>query len=202
MASETSDSSNWILLTVPHANCPANAPEASHLCDSLSNGAAECIYEEKLLGNKVRVLKPFIPVDTPRTICDLNRKNARENPYRKGLLDFVKSNTKEILFVLDVHSYPDDHEPWKDYLLVVLDDSVEGRERPEIYSEEFVRFMNSTGTRTLLARGKNNDIHEQMRENGKKSFLLEFNEALTADRERLREICRFVLLWFNTLVPV
>ncbi len=195
----------WVFLTVPHAKCPSGGLDRFHFCDKLAPEAALCIHEESpsILNSKVKVLRPFF-ADTPRTVCDLNRRycdmdkrevDARNHLYRRGIRDFVIGYSRNVQFVLDVHSYPPDHEPWMDYTLVVLDDGFSAAS----YSVDLAKFMNDAGVRTLLQRGRDNDIHVEMRELGKKSVLLEFNETLLSNRSELRSICRSLVIWFNRL---
>ena len=193
----------WVVLTVPHAVCPPDYPLKTHKCDVLAKEAADCLHKasNQVKNNKIVVLEPFIP-DTPRSVCDLNRywcdpdkqtKSARDHPYRKQLREFVTKHNAIIIFVLDIHSYPEDVDnKWKEYELVLIVDSYAS------YAVDFVKFMNRAEIFTLLQPGKNNDLHVEMRTQlGKKSMLLEFNEKLTKERDRMEFICRLVVVWLN-----
>ena len=197
----------WVFLTVPHENCPEENSN-KHLCDTFAKSASECLYNASFQIEKTNttILKPFIPTDTPRTVCDLNRRycnmdkpeegDARENIYRQQVTKFVSNKKHNVQFILDVHSYPESTRKWRNYLLVVIDDS----EKPKDYTLNFVNFMwNEANIKTLLQRGNGNDLHVQMRELGKKSMLLEFNEELKKDQNKLKQICRTIAFWFTTL---
>ena len=193
----------WVVLTVPHAACPSSYSSHLHKCDVLAEDAANCIHDvsSEIKDNDILVIKPFVP-DTPRTECDLNRywcdqdeqtKSARNHPYRKKIRNFVMEHKDNIVFVLDVHSYPKNiGYLWKNYDLVLLIDN------PASYANNFVEFMNTAKIPTLLQRGINNDLHvEMITELDKKSMLLEFNEKFIENRERLRFICRLIVIWLN-----
>ncbi len=196
-----------VVLTVPHAVCPDDAPSFSHMCDFLAPDAANCIYtvSKDVQGNEIEVVRPFVPTHTSRDECDLNRrwcnmnqkkKSARDHPFRKRVKNFVLEHTREVIFVLDVHSYPPHLEKWKDYLLVVLEDN---NGRISSYVKDFVWFMNKSGIPTTYNVGNNNDLHLEMRTVlGKRSMLLEFNEVLTG-HQNFMKICRLIVLWFNRL---
>lgn len=201
-----------VLLTVPHAICPINAPETSHRCDFLAIEAAQCIYNIALITPETHVIieRPFIPKDTSRDECDLNRRwcdmklkvrDARAHGFRKRIRNFVLEHNDEIIFVLDVHSYPPDVHVWRDYLVFILDDDEDRNSQVAPYVTDFVSFMNSNGIPTASGIGRNNDLHYEMRTSlGKNSMLIEFNEILLGQRDLLEKICTFIVLWFNKIV--
>ncbi len=202
--SVNSKKKTWIFLTVPHQKCPEGNSK-NHLCDILAQQASECLYNASLQieKNQVTILKPFIP-KIPRTECDFNREYcnmkkkeipARGTEYRTQIREFITMNDK-VKFVLDVHSYPPTHVPWKDAYLVVIDDKKPNSEK---YTSDFVKFMNTIIIPTKIQPGDGNDIHVEMRELGKKSMLLEFNEILLENQPMLNEICKYIVIWFNRL---
>ncbi len=184
----------WVFLTVPHENCPEENFD-KHPCDIFAKEASECLYNAQIEKTEVTILKPFIPTNTPRTVCDLNRKWCRKNKYRQEVANFV-SNNDNVQFVLDVHSYPGNIEEWGEYSLVVIDDKIPNLED---YTLDFVDFMGKANIKILPQHGNGNDIHVQMRELKKKSMLLEFNEELKKDQDELNKICRTIAFWFKTL---
>ncbi len=209
----TSRNNRWIVITVPHAVCPDRvARRSAHLCDLLAPQAAACMHAaSKTLagGRTVSVLAPFLPGDTSRDECDLNRRwcdmrwrerDTRQHPYRRRVRTFVQENSARVAFVLDVHSYPRHVSDWGDYELVVLDDDEDGSRSVAPYVSDFVSFMGEAGVPTAARLGQNNDIHYEMRTVlRKRSMLLEFNESLASDGARLAQTCRLIVLWFERL---
>ena len=215
------DDARYVVLTVPHAVCPEDAPRAAHLCDFLAPRAAQCVFERSraLEDVAVRALAPLVPTHTPRTVCDLNRRrcwpesdgdggSARAHPFRERVREVVRERGDRVALVLDVHSYPPRVPDWGDYTLVVLDEDVRvgggGRwDRPpwSSYAVDFTRFMNrDAGVRTALRAGHDNDIMREMRTQlGRRALLLEFNEALASNERRLNNVCGAIALWFQHL---
>ncbi len=201
----------WIVVTVPHAVCPASMPTSEHPCDTLAERAARCIRAASVTRRgTVEVLEPFVPSDTSRQECDLNRRwcdpetrkeGARDHPFRVRVRKFVQAHRGRVKFVLDVHSYPPSHQEWANYSLVVLDDGIDAPGGfPADYVRGFVTFMNNRGARAVALPGKGNDIHQEMRtELGVRSMLLEFNEELgvSGGDAELERICLLVVQWLE-----
>lgn len=198
-----------LVLVAPHAIPPdwlsEVPPQSVHLHDSLAPVMAECIRgaSATLRDNRIEVVQPFVPLNTSRDECDLNRRRrcARLHPFRQRLRDYVTRQATSILMVLDLHSYPPGHPFWSDYFVVVLDDDEDRDGVSTWYVRDFVSFMNANGVPTAARRGQHNDIVNEMRvELGMQAMLLEFNESLMpgAPAGRFRQqVCRLVLAWSN-----
>ncbi len=200
----------WIVVTVPHAVCPAFFSAPDHPCDVLAERAARCIHAASATRRgEVEVLEPFVPSDTSRQECDLNRrwcdpetrkKSARDHPYRVRIRRFVREHRDRVKFVLDMHSYPPSHRRWGAHSLVALDDDEDRDGLPARYVRDFVAFMNGRGVPAVALLGKDNDIHSEMRtELRVRSMLLEFNEALGGDGAELERICLFIVQWLERI---
>lgn len=166
-----------ILLTTPHSFC-INKENKNHTCDLLALEAAKHIKSNN--NDMIKIIKG----DISRTICDLNRIECRHKLFRKKIRKYVSENNN-VEFVLDIHSFPNKSNP--NLEIYILDDYID---KPKKYSVQFVEFMSDNNVKVKLLKGIKNDIHEEMRELGLKSFLIEFNESLKEDR--LIEITNFI----------
>lgn len=184
-----------VVLTVPHAACAqvAHQPGAgAHPCDWRAHAAADCV---KASISNHRRAKVFANTDLPRHRCDMNRIRCRNAGWRKKILKYVQDRrVNNVVFVLDVHSFPSDYPTYGRWELVVLDD--DGRRRKH-YTADFVLSMREKGIKAGWLQGGGNDIHVEMRTVAKvPSFLLEFNEGI--GRSRLETvICPAVAEWLS-----
>jgi hypothetical protein len=81
--------------------------------------------------------------------------------------------------VLDVHSVPQDAEPYGPYEAVLLDDAAAPRAYMRALHAHLVR---EADARATVMRGANNDIQDEMRALGVPCVLLEVHEALPPER--------------------
>lgn len=199
-----------VVLTVPHNTCIDNSKLSKltfdesfekskkivHMCDFIAASAAKLIKKFLGLLNTTVFIGKVYRDRCER--CDLNRFN-RKTGFRPKLTKYLKKNrAKKKLFVLDVHSFPPNMErrkmeKLKDLDCFVLDDSNPIKN----YSTEFVKFMIKNKVKTKVIKGSNNDIMDESRELGIPSFLLEFNEKLFKDENRLIFICKKVAEWLK-----
>ena len=180
-----------VLLTVPHANCPPSSSSSGHPCDIAAKKAARLIYRSK---NNTNAEPPRTPSKTPRSECDLNRRRCRNHPWRTLLSKRLGKG--DVSFVLDVHSYPPYVTGWAAYEIVILDDTPSHRPFAS-YAVDFVRYMDKRGVRVGIGRGGNHDIQDEAREAGIRSMLIEFNEALLRNMDRLAFIADQTARWLG-----
>lgn len=183
-----------VILTIPHAKC-AYTPNQPHSCDYVAEPFARSI--SKYLGNVENIVYPS--PNNRALECDMNRKWCRSWPYRTNLVKFV-NREKRIgkVYVLDVHSFPGDYNP----------DEIKLAKPPEVYTiddgryvasytSNFVNFMKQNGVDCHSFGGKGvNDIHQQMRQLGLQSFLVEFSEGLS--KQRKEKICKLTSSWIKS----
>lgn len=179
-----------VLLTVPHASCPRDHKHG-HPCDTLAKHAARRVFDCARSDSGIE--RPLVSKDVPRAVCDLNRIQCRDHPWREKIRQRLRAGG--VAFVLDVHSYPPTTpKGWAPFDLVLLDDAP----APRTYTLDFARYMDAAGIRVAVFRGKGNDIQDEARELGVRSMLLEFNEGIGRDTDRFGVIACHVASWFST----
>jgi hypothetical protein len=105
-----------VLLTVPHAICPASRT-GPHQCDTGAMFATIRLgYHIVNEGVNVYMHKG----DVPRTVIDYNRPESRNTLWQKEIGDFMKRVGMKCGVWIDVHSFPPDSE-WSPYQVVLLD---------------------------------------------------------------------------------
>lgn len=175
-----------VFLTVPHAECTFSGTQSddgntdSHWCDLSAKSAAVAIANA--LTKRELVVVSFVS-DTHRRICDLNRTRCRDQGFRPQLTEATRR--RRPLVLLDVHSFPRDHNSELDFYILVdylpnfHDESVVASR----LARSLVTFLKShTNMRVEVLSGVNNDIVDTSMTAGIPALLLEFSEAL-GDKE-------------------
>lgn len=188
------DQDRTVVLTVPHAACAQVAHLPGHPCDWKAQTAANCVKANLSSAAAIKA-KVFANTDLPRhSTCDMNRLRCRNTEWRKKILKYVQDQHNNVVFVLDVHSFPSNYPTYGRWELVVLDDA----KRRKQYTIDFVLSMRRKGIQTGWLRGGGNDIHVEMRAVASlPSFLLEFNEGISDSRLR-NVICPAVAEWLSS----
>ncbi len=167
-----------IFISVPHGFCLDAIIPARH-CDRLAQKAAVSLAES--LHSKKMKTYTILPT-TIRAVCDLNRSQCVDTNYRTGLRNFVKAHYKEIVFTLDVHSFPKDTEDWEKFDFVILDNlSSVMKTKGEFtdYALSLYKYCKTKGIPTKLVEGAENSIQDELRARGFKNLLIEFKESLS-----------------------
>ncbi len=157
-----------ILFTVPHAACPPGYEE-KHTCDFVAKDAAD------ILRSKNADISSLILGKVPRTKCDLNRKQCRNELFRKTIREMVEKYKYKT--VVDVHSYPVGVEKgeWDECDVVLMNIELpDGKD----YTMNLARRISKKGLSVGIVSGTfANDIVLEMRQDlNKRSLLIEFNE--------------------------
>lgn len=161
-----------VIITTPHASCPAN--NTHHLCDTIVKELSRLI-EQKLKEAK-RAVKRLVG-DIPRNECDLNRWDCRETTFRKELKRVIAIPGNAML--IDLHSYPPEEPGWGDFDTILLRVENADRELMEIVKSSLM----GKGYKVNMADGSSaNDL---VPSHGKetRAFLIEINERLSNDLE-------------------
>lgn len=188
-AADDDDDDAVAILTVPHAVCPPQA--RGHMCDIVAPSVAKAIWAAG--GDAVEA--PYVPSNTPRTECDLNRTECRDHPFRNMLRERLLREPR-VGFVIDVHSFWRTAPTFSPHELVVLDDVPSGGTFPTSYVRDYAQMMAKRGVDIAVIRGIKNDIIDEMRTRGVPAFLLEFNESLSG--ARMRELAIFTATWLRS----
>lgn len=157
-----------VIITVPHAVCPENKPDL-HLCDFVALRFASVLYQ---------TLKPenldlhYLPGDTSRDICDLNRDQPCGQEFRHKLQEARRSLGNQRYITLDIHSYPSSYYPYNRSLVTLL-----GFKKPET----LLRLLMALKAQYLEA-SKVNFIIQQDRQNPLSPILIEINEDITPNQ--------------------
>jgi hypothetical protein len=188
-----------IIVTVPHAACPkfkwyvaANGRLViRHLCDTFAVEAAHTLVAklEELLPTSYIVM---LPSPDPRSKVDSNRNQSRSTKYRKHVDRMFRQQLKRNpnnVWSIDVHSFPPNKDSFTDSKggkdpLVTLLDNYDGKAISSL-TLELQSFLNKHNVTTNVFKGTEaNDISRRALEMGvKRSYLLEFNEALQPTQE-------------------
>ena len=177
-----------IVLTVPHAACPMFKSQM-HICDWTAEKAARCIAKH------LESFQIFVNTTVVRSdAVDMNRRKTRNiETYRKKIMKYVQDPKHQVIFVMDVHSFPRHFMPYAQWEILVLDDF---QPRAD-YTVDFVRAMRAKGIVAGWLQGSRNDIQLEMRTVAKvDSFLVEFNEAIPNYR-LANLICPAVAQWIS-----
>ncbi len=140
---------------------------------------------------------PRMPVDTPRSECDLNRSGCRDHPFRVALRKRVAQSPR-VGIVVDVHSFDRRTPTFSPHELVVLDDAPRGGTFPTPYVASYARFVAQSKVDVVVIRGAGNDIVQEMRGLGVPAFLLEFNEGLS--QVRMQRLTGLTAKWLKAHV--
>lgn len=167
-----------VIMTIPHARCIDDPYFLSeHYCDITALSNAER-FAEILRGRGIIVI--FLPGDTLRPNCDLNRDRCRETPYRKMVRSFMREYPDASEW--DIHSKPHGGPRRSDKNEVyLLDDTPVGSPQWE-KSQKVVDALLAAEIDADLYKGEKNSIINDGVEAGLPSFLVEFDESLTPER--------------------
>jgi hypothetical protein len=171
------DRSGTVLLTVPHATCPPRSDTdawwrtGNHACDFGAPPAAVSL-EAALVkcGRKVEVLSSPVA----RTTTDMNRSWSRDSEWRKHLAARMRNPPIDCL--IDVHSFPPEHEPFGGSDIMVMSYAPEAPWQPEL-----VRYMRDHTASKIgyIVQENANDIIRDAHSHGVPAVLIEFSEGLT-----------------------
>ncbi len=93
-----------ILIISPHSECDSNNP-VRH-CDRSAKKMAERLYDI----SKKKYDTTLILSDKLREKIDYNRKVAETTKWRNDIREFIESNQNDKILVLEMHSFPPDHD--------------------------------------------------------------------------------------------
>ena len=188
-----------VVLVTPHSLCTKDAPPG-HWCDSASLPAALCVRDE--LNRRSGIADTHLVESyTPRYLCDLNRPQCRDRPFRKRIREIVDGEKRSgrDAMVLDVHSFPREGVDWGAGELVVLD------VHPSTgtwygYNVDLVRMLREGGIDAKLVKGSQmNDITVEFNAPPYEivATLIEFDESSTDSKRK--EICFIISDWVTSL---
>jgi len=165
-----------ILLTVPHAISEYTAVNAAKCLETVLRKASPHITIHNHIG------------DEGREICDLNRRQCRDRPFRQRIRNSLTMLQRPALLI-DVHSFP----PVE---LVEIFFLSEQNHNPQPWVIDMLRFLLNKNIRATIRRGGENDIIASAIHNfDAYATLIEFNEALSD--ERMKEICQYIVGWLQ-----
>jgi len=194
-----------IVVSSPHAGC---IPSTKRMCDLAASSAAK-YFCSAAGGRGLKCL--YIEGNELRKKHDLNRRPSRGTPFRKTLTSVIK-HTKEMadcihcasgVIVVDVHSFPN-------YWMAEAGDInffKPGELPPEIvilqgpmdmfgeFSITMALFNASTNSKIRAKLVRNITVNDIMNESSEleiPAVLLEFNEGLLRNPERMAFICGVV----------
>lgn len=165
-----------ILLTVPHAVCRSEEDKSKHFCDIVAEGAARKLFDYLTdKGHKVMLRVG----DVSRIENDLNRPESRDTDFRKRILtDFKRAD-----FLLDVHSYPQEHVSWNsDFVLLKWNKG--GQDNRELVAD-MVGAMARADLDVATANAEQvDDVVAHALENNLPAMLVEFSEKAFEKRKK------------------
>lgn len=165
-----------ILLTVPHAVCRNEEDKTSHFCDVVAEGAARKLFDHLTSkGHKVMLRVG----DINRIENDLNRPESRDTDFRKRVeKDFSRAD-----FLLDVHSYPQEHVSWNSDL-VLLKWNQNGQDNRELVADLLGELAHADLDVATAHAEKPDDIVSQALEHNLPALLVEFSEKAFEKRKK------------------
>lgn len=165
-----------ILLTVPHAVCRNEEDKSNHFCDVVAEGAARKLFDYLTdKGHKVMLRVG----DVNRIENDLNRPESRDTDFRKR----VETDFKRADFLLDVHSYPQEHVSWNSDL-VLLKWNQNGQDNRELVADLLGELAHADLDVATAHAEKPDDIVAQALENKLPAVLVEFSEKAFEKRKK------------------
>jgi len=174
---------SFILLSVPHNKCNRVHSELAHSCDFIAEETADYLAD-LLIDEEI----PFVLLygDINRTKMDLNRRRSRKTQFRKDLRKELK---KDPYCLLDVHSFPQGDEDFKDADIAIGTDN----DKLEQYLKDLVYYLAGRGINALVIGNLEADIVKEAKSLHVNSYLLEFNEGL--DDEHKDFICQEIITY-------
>jgi hypothetical protein len=154
------------------------------MCDTAAESFAEAIASSVTVQHQRNTAEVLASHALRTRDLDMNRVNSRYSRYRMTLRSraiAVKRRWGEAAFVLDVHSFPRDADPYGPYEVVLLDNAATPRSYTLNLRDHLVREANAN---VEIMRGTNNDIEDEMRAFGIPCVLFEVNESLSVTRRR------------------
>jgi hypothetical protein len=187
-----------ILITTPHSFCTKTK---NRTCDLKAETAAIELLNSL---TKKGFVVFWLPANVDRSIIDLNRKNSRNVPWRKQLLNLL-SNLKPSL-IIDVHSFVPKYNPEFGKYNVVFPG-----QKPSnlVIFEGPNNYLNNISISNFLQKAlkypvrKNEtclDILVESAEQNIPGVLLEFNEDISG--ETIKQICEKLAQQFNQIINV
>jgi hypothetical protein len=191
-----------IIVTCPHGILTEEVPEVAdsttdgHPFDTAARKCAQLLTSALQRSHRVSLHLS----DTPRAICDLNRRSCRDTKFRtKVRKEMTRANDG---FVIDVHSFPRDHSALDLYLF--HNDSYWHHDSEGVRTGAYVPTAIVELTVALLYSGisaayvpnlERNDIISEAAEYQIPGLLVEFDEDL--DTRKIRRICRVIRRWLR-----
>jgi predicted N-formylglutamate amidohydrolase len=182
------NSNLFIIVTVPHASGCDEFDFNPHPCDYYATKMAREIANASRSAG-LDLEGPLVAT-IPRSTSDMNRKESRNSPFRKHIIDVIKQKIaeKKNVWVIDTHSFPSDYKyntKQKNVDFVVLDTRDSGNSTP--YVVELINYMTSSPNEIVIedVRGSDstgqqtNDIMDTSRKLLAKSFLIETREQIS-----------------------
>lgn len=165
-----------VLLSVPHALCRNIEDKQKHFCDVVSERSARKLFD--LLtsrGHKVMLRVG----DINRIETDLNRPEARETTFRKKITEDLKRAD----FLLDVHSFPQEHLSWN-CDLVLLKWNKDGQDNRTMVADLLGTLAHKDLDVATSPAEKVDDIVATSLSAGTPALLVEFSEKAFEKRQR------------------
>lgn len=166
-----------ILITAPHAVCRNDEDKQNHFCDVVCERAARKLFDY-LTSNGHKVMLRI--GDINRIETDLNRPEARDTDFRKRVeKDFGRAD-----FLLDVHSYPQEHVSWNSDL-VLLKWNQHGQDNRDLVADLLGRLAKADLDVATAHAEKPDDIVSQALEHDLPAVLVEFSEKAFETRQQM-----------------
>lgn len=171
----------FVVITVPHAI-------RGFGWDESSLNAAKTLFRVIELRSEKLTPVMFVPL-IDRGQCDLNRYNecSMNSDYLRRIKKFISENEKNVLFVLDIHSFDGRQGHFRirgvTPEIALLDDGVGSTQ----LTHDLGKYLNETGVSSNVFQGKRNLLHSTLRTPKIETSLIEFNDELS--QERTEYIC-------------
>jgi hypothetical protein len=183
----------FYIITTPHSFCQTG--DARH-CDTKAQEAAELLYSY-LLNQKASCVVIYWKADQPRSSCDQNRIECRQDPWRKHLTQLltqakIHHGGESQVLLLDIHSFNSQAAFNADPDIALIQTRYE---QPEHLAQSMVQYMShyspTQPIQSMWVPVKDEtDIVHECAEIKISSCLIEFNERLNA--EQIASICRAI----------
>jgi len=196
---------NIVILTTPHSKC---YNEKYRTCDLNAKPFLESVIETLKGHFEVKVFES----ENFRDQADLNRIWDRDKGFRPQLRNFIKENKEKILFLLDLHSFPEYYKGFGDCDVALLDDTAYLSLFKETFDPEIqiafpkyiycLKELLEEKFKTSLVAGSINDIQNEARiDFGIPAILIECKENLTKDQLNLIAV-QIALFLEKIAIPV
>jgi hypothetical protein len=201
--SQVQNTNSLVILTSPHSKCDNESQV--RMCDT--NAEAARLSLNKLLTKEGFKVKEF-EADVYRSEQDLNRFPARQTTFRTAIRSFIEQNKDQILYLLDIHSFPQGYQGFgQDTQVCLLDDTVflsqTNDPRYPIYpfcKETLLleQMLRDKGIHTSAMEGSINDLQNESRiDQGIPTLLIEYREDL--EIHTLDQINSIITQWMSIL---